>query len=53
MINLYINERQIEDVTVTNTKLLPVFDVHDDEPKALASFDGETLKIVERQPFFM
>lgn len=38
---------------MTNTKLLPVFDVHDDEPKALASFVGETLKIVERQPFFM
>jgi hypothetical protein len=35
------------------TKLLAVFDVHDDEPKALASFVGETLKIVERQPFFM
>jgi anti-anti-sigma factor len=35
------------------TKLLPVFDVHDDEPKAVASFVGETLKIVERQPFFM
>jgi len=38
---------------MTNTKLLPVFDVHDDEPKALASFVGETLKIVGRQPFFM
>jgi anti-anti-sigma factor len=38
---------------MTNSKLLLVFDVHDDEPKALASFVGETLKIVERQPFFM
>jgi anti-anti-sigma factor len=38
---------------MTITKLLPIFDVHDDEPKALASFVGETLKIVERQPFFM
>ena len=38
---------------MTITKLLTVFDVHDDEPKALASFVGETLKIVERQPFFM
>jgi len=38
---------------MANTKLLPVFDVYDDEPKALASFVGETLKIVERQPFFM
>ena len=36
-----------------NTKLLPVFDVYDDEPEALASFVGETLRIVERQPFFM
>jgi hypothetical protein len=38
---------------MTNTKLLPVFDVHDDEAKALASFVGETLRIVEHQPFFM
>ena len=35
------------------TKLLTVFDVYDDEPEALASFVGETLRIVERQPFFM
>jgi anti-sigma B factor antagonist len=38
---------------MTNTKLLTVFDVYDDEPKALASFVGESLRIVERQPFFM
>jgi anti-sigma B factor antagonist len=38
---------------MTITKLLPVFDVYDDEPEALASFVGETLRIVERQPFFM
>lgn len=38
---------------MTITKLLTVFDVHDDEPKALASFGGETLRIVEPQPFFM
>ena len=38
---------------MTITKLLSVFDVHDDEPGALASFEGETLKIVQRQPFFM
>ena len=38
---------------MTNTKLLTVFDVYDDEPKALASFVGETLRIVERQPFFI
>ena len=35
------------------TKLLTIFDVHDDEPDALASFGGETLRIVEHQPFFM
>jgi anti-sigma B factor antagonist len=38
---------------MTVTKLLTVFDVYDDEPEALASFVGETLRIVERQPFFM
>ena len=38
---------------MTTAKLLTVFDVHDHEPEALASFVGETLKIVERQPFFM
>ena len=36
-----------------STKLLTVFDVYDGEPEALASFVGETLRIVERQPFFM
>ena len=35
------------------TKLLTVFDVYDDEPKALASFVGEAVKIIEHQPFFM
>jgi anti-sigma B factor antagonist len=38
---------------MTSTKLLTVFDIYDDEPEALASFVGETLRIVERQPFFM
>ena len=38
---------------LTNTRLLAFFDVYDDEPTALASFTGETLRIVERQPFFM
>lgn len=38
---------------MTVTKLLTVFEVYDDEPEALASFGGETLRIVERQPFFM
>jgi anti-sigma B factor antagonist len=38
---------------MTMTKLSTVFDVYDDEPEALASFVGETLRIVERKPFFM
>jgi anti-sigma B factor antagonist len=38
---------------LTTTKLLTVFDVYDDEPEAVASFVGETLRIVEHQPFFM
>ena len=38
---------------MTVTKLLPVFDVYDDEPEALASFVGETLRVVQPQPFFM
>lgn len=38
---------------MTMTKVLTVFDVYDDEPDALASFVGETLRIVEHQPFFI
>ena len=38
---------------MTVTKLLTVFDAYDDEPEAVASFVGETLRIVARQPFFM
>jgi anti-sigma B factor antagonist len=38
---------------MTVTKLLTVFDVYDAEPEALASFVGETLRIVEHKPFFM
>jgi anti-sigma B factor antagonist len=38
---------------MATTKLLTVFDVYDDEPEALASFMGETLRLVEHQPFFM
>ena len=38
---------------MTITKLLTVLDVYDDQPEALASFVGETLRIVERQPVFM
>ena len=38
---------------MTLTKLLTVFDIYDGEPEALASFVGETLRLVERQPYFM
>lgn len=38
---------------MTITKVLPIFDVYDDEPEAVASFVGETLRVVEHQPFFM
>ena len=38
---------------MTIAKLLAVFDVYEDEPEALASFEGEALRIIERQPFFM
>ena len=38
---------------MTLTKLLPVFDVYDDEAQAVASFEGETLRIVKHQPFFV
>ena len=38
---------------MTITRLLAIFDVHDDEPEAIASFEGETLRVVEPQPFFM
>ncbi len=38
---------------MTGTKLLTVIDIYDDEPEALASFVGETLRLVERQHSFM
>jgi anti-sigma B factor antagonist len=38
---------------MTITKLLTILDVYDDEPEALASFVGATLRIVEPQPSFM
>jgi hypothetical protein len=38
---------------MTTAKLLTVFDIHDDEPEALASFVGETLRIFENQPIFI
>ena len=34
---------------MTITKLLTVFDVYDDEAEAIASFMGETLRVVEPQ----
>jgi anti-sigma B factor antagonist len=38
---------------LTITKLLRVLEVYDDESEALASFVGESLRIVQPQPFFM
>ena len=38
---------------LTDTNLLTVFDVYEDESEALSSFASEPLRIVERQPFFM
>lgn len=38
---------------MTITKLLTVFEVHDNESEAVASFTGEVLRVVEPQPFFM
>jgi anti-sigma B factor antagonist len=38
---------------MTISKLLTVFDVYDNEPEALASFAGETLRVVEPQPYFI
>lgn len=38
---------------MTITKLLPVFEVYDDESSALGSFVGGVLRIVQPQPFFM
>ena len=48
---MHMTERVHELMTVTN--ILTVFEVYDDEPEALASFAGETLRIVESKPFFM
>lgn len=38
---------------LTITKLLPVFEVYDDEPEALASFTGQVTRVIEPQPFFI
>ena len=48
---MHLTDSVHELMTVTN--LLTFFDVYDDEPEALASFEGETLRIVERQAFSM
>jgi anti-sigma B factor antagonist len=48
---MHMTESVRELMKITN--LLTVFDVYDDEPEAVASFVGETLRVVERQPFFM
>ena len=48
---MHLTERVRELMTIT--KLSTVFDVYEDEPEALASFVGETLRIVAPQPFFM
>jgi len=48
---MHLTERVHELMTIT--KLLTVFDIYDDEPEALASFVGETIRIVEHKPFFM
>ena len=35
------------------TKLVTVFDIYDDETRALAAFTGPELRVIEPQPFFM
>jgi anti-sigma B factor antagonist len=47
----HLTERLRELMVIT--KLLTVFDVYDDEAKALATFSGQTLKVVEPRPFFV
>jgi anti-sigma B factor antagonist len=44
--------KQLEEL-LEITKLQTVFDVYDDEAKALSSFTGQTLRVVEPQPFFV
>ena len=48
---VHLTER-LQDI-MTTTKLLTVFDIHDNEADALASFTGHVLSIVEPQPMFM
>lgn len=35
------------------TKLVTVFDIYDDETRALAAFTGPELRVIEPQPVFM
>ena len=48
---LHLTER-LEDI-MNATRLLPVFDVYDNEPDALASFTVNVLGVVESQSAFM
>ena len=48
---VHLTER-LQDV-MTSTKLLPVFDVYDNEPDALHSFKGHVLSVVEPQALMM
>jgi anti-sigma B factor antagonist len=43
---------QVEEL-MEMTKLTTVFDVYDDETRALAAFTGRELRVVEPEPFFM
>ena len=47
----HLTERLRELMTIT--KLLTVFDVHDNESEAVASFAGEVLEVAQPQALFM
>ena len=47
----HLTERLRELMTIT--KLLTVFDVHDNESEAVASFTGEVIEVAQPQPLFM
>jgi anti-sigma B factor antagonist len=48
---VHLTERLRDIMTIT--KLVTIFDVHENEADALASFTGEVLSIVEPQSMFM
>jgi anti-sigma B factor antagonist len=48
---MHLTESVRELLTATN--LLTFFDIYDDEPEALASFESKRLKVVEAQPSFV